>query len=502
MRTVRGMTVLLFVGTLAFAQNISVDSYRQARKVLDAGLQAHGGQALEQMTSFSGKFEGELIHRNQSRRPEAPYDRTPLSGVVAMDYKSGDAYLEQTGSWVGGFNWSGRTVRTKDGAVNYDLRNHTATSLPQPAAANLMPNLGRRAPIGYLREAKNRSGTLRYVGKTSVDGKAAEAISYAAENTGVLITLYFDASTHLVTKTEAVDVDVVAGDSPSEVLFSEYVPVNGVQLPKLRRSRHGGELDSEVRYAWTVNQPLDAAMLRAPEGFPAPVAGAAQGDPLVKLADNVYVFRTSANYNVLLVGMQESVFVMEAPGNDKVTAEVLAKAKDIFAGKPVKYAAVSHFHDDHAGGARGYMAEGITLVTTPGNRAFFERVKNRNSSISGDKPVPASAKIETVSGRRIFSDGTTTVELIDIGKGPHTDEMLVAYLPQQKIVFQGDLLNLPNDKQARPANLTTQHFARRLKELGLDVDTIAAVHGPVAKQTDLDQAMALAAQEAGSRAAK
>src|ERR1051326_1121278 len=169
-------------------------------------------------------------------------------------------------------------------------------------------------------------------------------------------------------------------------------------------------------------------MLKAPEGLPAPSAPTPPGDALNKLAENIYTFRTSAGYTVLLVGMKDYVFVMEAPVSDTISRDVLAKAKDIFAGKPVKYVAVSHFHDDPAGGAHGFMSAGADLITTRGNAAFFERMRKRNSTLFSDKPVPAGVKIETVEGKRTITDGVTTVELIDIGKGPHTDEMLIAYL--------------------------------------------------------------------------
>ena len=150
----------------------------------------------------------------------------------------------------------------------------------------------------------------------------------------------------------------------------------------------------------------------------------------------------SANgYNVLAVGFRDHVLVVETPGDDATSRDVITRVKETFPGKPIRYAAVTHFHDDHAGGMRTYVAEGATVVTTPGNRAFFERaVRDGRFTIRPDALTlrPAPLKIETLqNGKRIFTDGATTVELYDIGRGPHTDEMIVAYLPAEKIVFQG-----------------------------------------------------------------
>jgi len=72
-----------------------------------------------------------------------------------------------------------------------------------------------------------------------------------------------------------------------------------------------------------------------------------------------------------------------------------------------------------------------------------------------------------------------TVELHDIGSGPHTEEMLVAYLPNEKILFQGDLLNRPSNGDYPIANDTTAHFAKWIEMKKLAVDKIVAVHGTI-----------------------
>lgn len=50
--------------------------------------------------------------------------------------------------------------------------------------------------------------------------------------------------------------------------------------------------------------------------------------------------------------------------------------------------------------------------------------------------------IETIENKkRVFQDDRQVVELYDIGPNPHANEMLVAYLPKEKILFQADMLN-------------------------------------------------------------
>ena len=94
-------------------------------------------------------------------------------------------------------------------------------------------------------------------------------------------------------------------------------------------------------------------------------------------------------------------------------------------------------------------------------------------------------------GKRVFTDGRQTVEILDIGPSPHAREMLVAYLPKEKLIFQGDLVNLPASGRFMPTtvNDTTLHFFDWLTKSGLDVTRVAAVHGPSTTLDDLRAAV-------------
>ena len=42
--------------------------------------------------------------------------------------------------------------------------------------------------------------------------------------------------------------------------------------------------------------------------------------------------------------------------------------------KKIRYVVPTHFHVDHSGGLRGYVAEGAQLVTTKTNKKFYKDV--------------------------------------------------------------------------------------------------------------------------------
>ena len=127
-------------------------------------------------------------------------------------------------------------------------------------------------------------------------------------------------------------------------------------------------------------------------------------------------------------------------------------------------------------------------MTTPQNVAFVKSLIESKGLVDGLAKDAKSLKLELVDGKkRVFSDASQTLELYDIGPNPHARELLVAYLPKQRILFQGDMFFAPFDGQPLGfAQEATQHFAAKVRELGFKVDKLAGVHGKVATMTELE----------------
>jgi glyoxylase-like metal-dependent hydrolase (beta-lactamase superfamily II) len=196
---------------------------------------------------------------------------------------------------------------------------------------------------------------------------------------------------------------------------------------------------------------------------------------------------------MLIAEMGDHLIVVDAPSNSTVTERAIATIKRNIPGKPIRYIVPTHHHSDHAGGMRAFIAEGATIVTTPGNAALFRRMAAVTShTLRADalSRAPRAPVIETFTGRRVFTDGTRTLEIRDIGPSPHAQELLVAYVPGAGIIFQGDLLNAGNDPTSvAPGNEATVHFAQWLDRSGLDVRTILGVHSPAWTREELRRAL-------------
>jgi glyoxylase-like metal-dependent hydrolase (beta-lactamase superfamily II) len=489
----RGTLAILTIGAAAalVAQPqidpAAVRSYERARGVLDAAVAAmYGPSGIDGLQNIAFRYEGDLIHRNQSAKPEAPYDRTPTKGYVLFDSAGARLRVDDAGSFPGGFDWDNRYLLTGRDAANIDLlRKRLSSTSISTTPAPLDPRL-RRLSHSYLAAASDRARSLRFAGTRDVGGRPHDDIAYSSPD-GRTINLLIDQKARTLTRAEWVVADSTAGDTVAADVFPEYRPAGQVLVPLRRIAETAGEATLDVRHSeFAVNQAdtVLASAFERPTGFE-PLTTDSPAEQVTVLAPHVRMIRAASGYNTLLVELADYAVLVEAPSNDGVSEEVLRTARARF-GKPVRFVAATHHHDDHAGGARFYMAQGLTFVTTPGNVAYFEQMARRRSTLFGDRPID-KPRIETVSGRRSFSDGQTTVELIDIGRGPHANEMLIAYVPRAKIVFQGDLLNRPADGRIQPGNATTVHFGRRLRELGIDFDLIAGVHGPPASREEFER---------------
>ncbi len=313
----------------------------------------------------------------------------------------------------------------------------------------------------------------------------------------VQVSMFVDAATGLVSKYELIFVDPLTGVEASEILYGDYRKVGDYQIPGTFTNMQAGDAVAKFNLRAEINPAISDDLFRGPtEGY-RQVSAAPNDFPraVETLAPGVHLIRnySGQNQNTIAVEFADHVVALEAPGTSDGADAVIARIKELAPGKPIRYVATTHHHGDHIGGIRSFIAEGATVITTPGNRGVIERIAaaQQNDRLSASPRKPEFLFIE--GGRRVLKDRTRTVELIDIGPNPHAKEMVIAWLPKEKIVYQGDLFFVPaNDAPFGPPQASTASFAQQLRALGLPYERIASVHGATATRAQFEEATAAA----------
>ncbi|MBC6462017.1 MBL fold metallo-hydrolase [Actinomadura sp. HBU206391] len=230
--------------------------------------------------------------------------------------------------------------------------------------------------------------------------------------------------------------------------------------------------------------------------MPKPFASSADlGDKqqtLEVLADGVYALTAEGDPNVGAIEGEDFLVCFEALATPVAAGEWLTRLRQ-HTGKPVRYLVLSHYHAVRVLGASAFDAE-VIVAHDNTRRLVAERGKQDWESELGRMPR-LFKEPESIPGltwpTATFSDrftidlggGRGEVVLRYCGRG-HTEGDIIAWLPQQKILYGGDLV------EAQAALYTGDAFHREWASGTLDAvaalgaETLVGGRGAVAYGRD------------------
>lgn len=420
-------------------------------------------------------------------------------------------------------DWEGKTFYPREGPVRYleiidgdvGLLQETATGATAKQtrlhSSRLASRLReeRRAAANIVLTALGQA-SLKRRPDAQLDGKPQRVLAF--QDGGEEFRLYLDAQTKLPTQVEILEDDTIDGDSRYTLRYADWRRVDGVMAPfSLRYEINGILLQSERVLSARHNVALPPETFSIPEsvrrqkveGEPIPSEwllrrlamnvsyldfGRDIAVEIVPLADGILHAR-GTSHNSVIIEMRDYLVVVEAPLYEERSVKVLAAIKQRFPTKPIRYVIPTHFHNDHSGGMRAYMAVGATIIAPAVSMGHYERMARAPHTIRPDRLEQGHKEIivEGITGRRVLTDGSQQIEIYPYPTA-HADDYQIIYLPREKLLIEADHVSPRQGGQIRPGDLPRQ-LLDGIEQLNLNVERIVAIHGDVGTLQELRNAI-------------
>lgn len=367
-------------------------------------------------------------------------------------------------------------------------------------------------PHLILRDLLDQGGAASFGGYVFIDGRrhVRVVVDDAVHPLPLLIRANGGELSRLVT----FENDHLTRDTRLEIVYDDWqTQASGVRFPfSVTVLLNGGVVHSETRSEVVVNQSIDQVLFdipvdAAPVFDPAladrgmrahqfheqfvtaalPVDGIQDTVVPVELAPGVH-WLTGGTHHSLAIEQERGIIIAEAPLYPERSEAIIDWVESQYPGRPITHVISSHHHGDHSAGLRTFVAIGTKIIMGAPSARFFRReVFWARSKIIPDRLAkrwrrPRIRRVR-VGGSRHLDDPERPIDIYHVATS-HADDMVVAYLPEQKLLLTSDLFNpgFLNNLQW----VTELHAELMALNLDIDIDTLVGVHGATATWAEFE----------------
>ena len=475
--------IRIIAGTLLFGAATCARGTPEQQFTSDA-MQAVGGRSrVEAVKTVVAQGEGVNYNLGQDMRPEADTQQFAVTNYTRqIDVANSRQRVEQTRTPKFGY-FQGPQPQTQvqglDGAVAYNINAQGQPSRVSPLGETDRQHEFYHHPLTLLRATLDPQTS---VGNVRLVGTARQAdITTAA---GPVLTMAIDAAgMPLSIASKAYHPNL--GDVVMTTTFGGYDEVNGVRLPT--------QFTTTVDEFTTAQYRITSQSLNGEVGdiaAPAAIAGARPAPPAIDVTaqpvgKGVWLMGGGSHHSAL-IEFGDHLMLIDAPQSEARTLAVIAKAKETVPNKPLTQLVTTHHHFDHTAGLRAAIAEGMNVITHAGNEDWVKRMASRPHTLQPDTLAqkPTRLVVETVGDDKAYSEPSMTVQLFHVAGNPHSDTMLMAYIPRERLLIEVDAFSPGAGPHLYAANLLENIQKRNLR-----VDRIVPLHGAISPMAELVKAV-------------
>jgi len=165
-----------------------------------------------------------------------------------------------------------------------------------------------------------------------------------------------------------------------------------------------------------------------------------------KLSDHAYAYTAEGDPNTGIIIGDDAAMVIDTQATPVMAQDVIRRVREV-TDKPIRYVVLSHYHAVRVLGASAYQPEHVIasrdtydLIVERGEHDMKSEIERFPRLFRAVESVPGLTWPTMVFEKRLtIWLGKLQVELLQLGRG-HTKGDTVAWLPQEKIMFSGDLV--------------------------------------------------------------
>jgi glyoxylase-like metal-dependent hydrolase (beta-lactamase superfamily II) len=165
-----------------------------------------------------------------------------------------------------------------------------------------------------------------------------------------------------------------------------------------------------------------------------------------RLSKNAYAFTAQGDPNTGIVVGDDGVMVIDTQATPLMAREVIRRVRRVTS-KPIRYVVLTHYHAVRVLGASAYKAEQIIasrgtlgLIRERGRQDMASEIGRFPRLFRGARSIPGLTWPTLVFDQQLtVMMGSLEVRILHLGPG-HTGGDAIVWLPAQKVLFSGDLV--------------------------------------------------------------
>lgn len=313
--------------------------------------------------------------------------------------------------------------------------------------------------------------------------RSSDYVTYEGAVNGTPVKLHVRRSDSLLAKAELLHADDFHGDVAEVFSYEGYTQTDGFFYPRnVRIVQHSGKVteDVEIIGASFVSKP--PTLLQKPGEY------VMKSDELEKPVTTVerysshlhFIHLMDASSRVLLVEFDKFLLVAEAPLSSENGERIVREARKIAPGKPIRYFVAGHHHSHYTGGMRAFVHKGAKVIAVEPILPFLQHLVDAPHRLRPDslQMQPKPLQTEIVKDSLKIESGGYNMTIYFLGdKSGHTKDYLVYYFPEEKMLFEDDLVWIKSKGEPTKAYERQISIYNLIKEKHLDVKTVVQSWG-------------------------